>query len=657
MSKRSHKKREERIKRTKPAQRAAASAAVSQAKSEEPDPSAFEVPDELLTVPKETSRMRFVMMILLIVFLLLVFTIPGALLGGSGGGSSQGEKYLSWTTPGGTSHELSAGEFNAQMRLFHNAYAILPFAGMSLGVSGLQPTQRELARILVLESMAEEAGIEVTVPELGQHIRETIEMYRMTPEVYKQRVQQFGTESVEGTARRSLRAARFLQMVGQAGALPDPAEIDELWNQDHEELAFGYISLSVEDKNEAARAELPDDAALEAWHAEQPENVQDELKTPEKRKAEFVYFTSLEETPGTALLTEFPDTTERTPEEAGEEYYNRVYFTRFARPEEELPEGEVQTADTRYYSQEEKQEQTVQEAPLYFAMQTWLADLQQRQAAGEEIDLKADAERLGLGYAVVDSGTREEFAEEEFFTGDESTDTMLNYAFQAAEGGFGWSIATSKNRLVITRTTEIAERALPEFAEIKEQVAEKWIEPRALELATAELQGIWESFPELTREPEEGQPAPEGPFHQASTEQFEGAANDAGLTYGTRDYVDKGGQVNDDPNWEEAPNKFIATHREYFTMDVDEVGAPQAARDNTAVYLVRMAGKRPVPLDDMQPTQYESYKTRARSAALNEISEALDYETLVAECDLWLLADEWEAEDEAADDTAPAGAN
>ena len=78
--------------------------------------------------------------------------------------------------------------------------------------------------------------------------------------------------------RRSLRAARFLQMVGHAGALPDPAKIDELWSQDHEELAFDFISLPVEDMKEEARKELPDDAALEAWLAPFPRQRVPELE-------------------------------------------------------------------------------------------------------------------------------------------------------------------------------------------------------------------------------------------------------------------------------------------------------------------------------------------------------------------------------------------
>ena len=658
MSKRSNQKRKERMKRERPAQRAAAATVVSDQKDETPDPAAFEVPEDYLAVPKETSKMRFVLTLVLIIFLLLVFAIPGALLGGSGGGAPSSEAFMRWTTPLGTQHELSQVEYRGEMQIFHQTFGVMPFAAFSLGITDRQPNEHQLARILVLDSLAVEAGVDISRTELGQHIRETVDMLGMTPEVYKQRAAQSGgIELVEHTVRRALRAARYLQLVGHAGALPDPAKIDEFWNAEHEQLAFDYISLAVEDMREEAKKELPDDDALSAWLGDQPENESDELKTPERRKAEFVFFKSTDDTPGTALVTEFPDTTERTPEEAGEEYYNRVYFTRFTRSEADLKEGETLTPENRYLSQEETTEQKIAEAPVYFAMQAWLVDLQQRQAAGETIDLAADAERLGLGYATVDFKTREEYVEDPFFSEDESTDTMLNYAFQAAAGGFGWSIATTKKRLVITRTSEIEERKLPEFSEIRDKVVDMWTEPKAEELATAKLQEAWDNFEELVKEAEEEDlPEPEGPFRTASAEAFKKAAEAGGLNHGHRDYVDKGGKINDDPNWEEAPNKFIATHKDYYGLDVDEVGAPRTARDKSAVYLIRMDGKLPVSTDLMQATDYENYKSRARSAALGEVGEALDYETLVLQFGLWLLSDEWDDEEEAAENAAEATA-
>ena len=643
MSKRSHQKRKERMKRSpRPSQRPSATADAP----EVPEPASFT--DELIEVPKETSKLRFVLTVLLIVFLLLVFAIPSALLGGSGGGGSANEAYLKWTTPGGADREVSYAEWKAQMSLFHGAFRISPFAAMGLGITDGQPDEHELARLLVIESMADEAGVEVTMAELGQHLRATNEMRGMTPEVYKEYLQQLGgPAAVEVPIRRALRAARFLQFVGQAGALPDPAKVQELWEADHEELAFDYISLPVEDMKEEARKALPDDEALSAWLEEQPESDRDPLMTPERRSAEIVYFTSTDETPAAALLTEYPAEAERTPEEAAEEYYNRVYFTRFQRSEEDLPEGEELTAENKYLSPEEVQERTLAEAPVYFAMQRWLSDLQGRQAAGEEIDLAADAERLGLGFTALEADTREALAGAPLLTEDENTDQVLNYVFQAAAGGFGWSLANTKNRLVITRTVEVEERALPPLDEIRDQVVDLWLAPEAEKLATERLQALWEGFEEYTKEEDEDAFAqPEGPFRRADADAFRKAAEDAGLKFGTRDYVDKGGRIDLDPNWEEAPNKFIATHREFFGMDTDEVAPPKTARDKTAVYLVRMAGKRPVPISHMKPGDLEGFEERARSAAQAEVGDALDYDTLVAEFDLWLLSDQLAEEQE-----------
>jgi hypothetical protein len=598
--------------------------------------------------------MRFILTLVLIIFLLLVFTIPSALIGGASGGGGAEESYVSWTTPGGEEVQVSSGDFFAQMRTFHNALRISPFAAIPLGIFDREPNERQLARLLVLERMANEAGIVVSRRELGLHLKGSNELQGISREFYDSFVTQYGVEAVEGTLLRVLRATRFLQLAGNAGALADPNMIEELWHDQHEELAFDYMSLAIDDMKEEARKELPDDEALSAWFDEQPEVEREALMTPERRKAEYVYFVNVEETPGTALLAEYPDESERDPEEMAEEYYNRVYFSRFTRPQEDLSEGETPTAQERYLSQEETQEQAMAEAPIYFAMQAWLGDLQGRQAAGEEIDLAAEAERLGLEHTSIDFKTREELPEETFFKEDESTATLVSYTFQALAGGFGFSLVATGDRVVIVRTTEVQERVLPPFEDIRGEVAEKWIAPKAEELATGRLQEIWESLEEFTKEEDEDAfQAPEGPFRRVDADAFQAAAAAADLATGYRDFVDKGGSIDEDPDWEAAPNKFIATHKDYYALDTDEVAEPLSARDKSAVYLIRMAAKRPVSLDLMQPSEYESYKMRARSDALTAVADTLDYETLAVRYNLWLASDDFVEEVES-DQAEPA---
>jgi hypothetical protein len=69
------------------------------------------------------------------------------------------------------------------------------------------------------------------------------------------------------------------------------------------------------------------------------------------------------------------------------------------------------------------------------------------------------------------------------------------------------------------------------------------------------------------------------------------------------------------------------------------VPEPRASADGATIYLVRLVGTREVALDVMSPTQYESYKNRARSQARAEVSEALDFAYFEREFGLWLAPD------------------
>jgi hypothetical protein len=55
----------------------------------------------------------------------------------------------------------------------------------------------------------------------------------------------------------------------------------------------------------------------------------------------------------------------------------------------------------------------------------------------------------------------------------------------------------------------------------------------------------------------------------------------------------------------------------------------------------------------MQPSEYESYKMRARSDALTAVADTLDYETLAVRYNLWLASDDF-VEEEESDQAEPA---
>ena len=592
----------------------------------------FEIPDELLHAPKQTSKLRFALMILLVIVLLLIFGIPSGLRGLGAWRGKGIPAAFSWTSPVHGKIEVNELDLQLAYRDFSQAFQVDFLVYSSLGVTE-KFDARGTARLLVLDQLAQDAGLVVTDSDLRDHLKSYLDTLRMPFDDYRRRVQQFGFDvaKVEETIRRALRIGRFLEISGYAAAVPDPAEIEKMWEREHVEFAFEYAALTPADMKETARVALPDEAGLRAWFDGLDEVAKKELETPEKRRADFAIFKSIEETPAAALVAAFPPEppAEGQPppsaDELAQDYYNRVFHRRFVKFVDDAPEGHVhhdhdKPKRTEFQPFEEVKERCLAEAPVYFALQRWLQALQGRKAAGETIDLAAEAAQYGLQFRALEKPlTREEL------TADPELDDsqIASAVFEAApDGGFHFVPVATKNALVISRAIERVEPVLPPFEEIQDKVVEKWIEPKAEELALSRLQSVWIGFEEFeppVKEDELMPPEPEGKVHRhATADQFQQGLANAMLTVQKRDFLDRGAPADSDPLFEEPAHKYLVTRFDLYQMDEGEVAEPQMARDKSAAYIVRVAGRREVPIDRMSKTQYDRYKTNARDLAVEE---------------------------------------
>jgi hypothetical protein len=281
---------------------------------------AFDLPDELVHVPDKASPMRFVLMVGLVIVLLVIFVIPTALTGAFARSVPGETADFVWESPETGIHELSYLEFQTQHRLFRGPLEFDPFLAAGLGITGRNADREAIARLLVLEQLAAEAGIEISDDDLREHMTTSMRFIGLPPdpEILNQVARRYGTSPLtfQDALRRALRAERYLQLVGFAAQVPDPARIEELWSEDHVELAYDYVAVPVESQEEAARAELPDAAALAAWWTEQPDSVRQPLLEPELRRAEYAVFDDLEKTPAAALLERYPVPTRHVSTEA-----------------------------------------------------------------------------------------------------------------------------------------------------------------------------------------------------------------------------------------------------------------------------------------------------------------------------------------------------
>ena len=610
--------------------------------------------DEVLHVPKGVSRKTYVFLVGLLIFLLVIWMNPGSLFGIAGDEGNRNPVTVRFTLPGQGEVEWTYSQEIAARRMLEDGLRFDAFLSYTLGIQNiLNPRPEELLRILVLDQIALSSGVEISDADLASHLMETLEFRRGTPEQFKEMVRLSGLDQVrvEEAIRQMLRVSRFLKLVGFAGALPDPAKIEEQWHKDNKEFAFDYVALESASLKEDARQHLPDEAGLQAWYTALPEDEKKEFQTPEKRTAELALFRNLEKTPAAELLATYPEkppegVAPTSSEELANQYYRRVFTKRFLKPP---AEGQDPATPSGFFSFEEVREQCLTESPVYHAMLRWIEDLAARKGQGETIDFATEAGRFGLDHlGFLEPQGREEFAQLEGI-GDEA---LANAVFGASADGsvYGSPVSLPEGIAVVRILSSVAPVDQP-FETIRDQVADRWLQPKAEELAREKLAALrsgFESF-EPPAKDEDETPAPDQTkktHHRASAEAFRSAAEQAGFTVETRDYLNRAGPATKDPQSEDEEHRTLFSQANAFglyELETDEVAEPGLGFDKKKAYLVRLAGKRDVPIENMAPKDYQRYKQSLRSRAVEEIGKALDLDYLRKNYGLWLYADSEEA--------------
>ncbi|MEW6073292.1 MAG: hypothetical protein AB1726_11970 [Planctomycetota bacterium] len=628
----------------------------------------MDIPDQYLHVPRRTSALRFVLMIALVVVLLIIFIIPGAIFNVFGREESKVDVFARWNRPGHEQVEISSFEFtNAQRRyalLFQppparqgQAVFLSPGQALGLQLGVLEPDRvginadlsyEDVARLLVLETLAADAGIVITDKDVYEHLIEYVGMYG-SKEAYRQSVTRLGGEmAFQEALRAALAVQRYLLILGEAAtALPDPRGVEEAWERDHVETSYDFVEIEIASLAEEVRPAVPDDAGLQAWFDGLEDLEKNRYLEPERRRVEFVFYRDPETTPATGLLEKFPAPAEAVATDRTREYYAKVFFDRFPRPvgEEGAPEEPPREgAAASYFTQEEVAERCTIEAPIYFALERWLRDLERRRNEGETIDLAAEAAALDLAHeALPEPLDLAALTSREGLGGGKAA----SEAFASTAGDFGSSVVARPDSLLLLRASEVIAPAIPPLAAIHERVVDQWIAKESEARAVARLTAIRDGFPELVlAEGEEDENAAyrdpkAGPRRRAEAEAFRAAAEAAGYEVRHRDWLDRMGRPDADPDRELPAHRFLTGFIEPTRPAAGEV--PPVEVDGAAehAYLVRLAGTRQVPIDRMSPRDYERYRDQTqRPAATARFMQAVDVAYLRQQYGLWLFTDD-----------------
>ena len=626
----------------------------------EPSHKDFLEAEDLLKTPKGRNPLVYAGLILMLVFLLLVFILPPSAFDGRRANPVE----MRWTHPERGPQEIRSTDFYASAQGFSRL--------MSMFGQRSNLEQSELARFLISDQLAQDNGITFSDDELKIELG-NIARAMGGSRALEARLARFpgGVRGFQESLRSFHRINRYESLLGKLLSVPDGAKLREQWTEQYREWAFDWVYAAAEDFVEAARAEDPDDATLEAWFLERPEFEQNQLKTPERYVAQVIGLELEGDDPerGQALLAAYPLPEDWDDEARGMEYHTRYQFTRFRK---EYPEGEAPTDPGELYQTfEEVRDACIAEAKWLHALEALRAELFEKQEAGEAIDLAAEAERTGL--ALLDDGEPrgvDAWRDLEGLGGQFTSAQM--YALQEP-GDLARQAVPTEDALLFVRLVEKLPSELPPFAEIRDQVFEDWVEERSAELATASLQGLRDKLaagdeaaagdtaPSGEQQPSEDETT-EGTDDEdgetasasdgiptASEDAFRAAAEAAGFDVRRRDWLERSAQEKDDPDWDDPGHTFLRTRYDLYQMEEDQLSEVLDALDGSGAYLVRVVGSRAIPLERMTPKQYQSLvdSTAMRQSFDYLQSSPLSVDVLRDEYGLWLRSEEEAAEREA----------
>lgn len=566
--------------------------------------------EDFIETPKGKSKLQQYFMIFLLIFLLIVFVVPFALQ--SAFLSNPGEEVLmTWRHPENGLQELTATEFMNTKR---------ELARYKEMFGQRNVTDIDTARFIILDEVAADAGIEISDEDIRRRMQSTLDQLGGREQYQGAINAAFGSvRRFEEMLRRDMRVGRYVTLLGKLAAVPDPDDIQESWNEQHLEYAFDYIEVEVEELHDEVLATIPADegeGGLEEWFGELPEWERNAFKDPERFAAELVYYPSGTEAPA-ALLERFPEPEDADAEARAREYFNAVMVTRFAL---DVDLEEDPTA-ARFATFEDVQEEALQEAPVYFAMQSWAEELRERAAIGEEIDMETEARNLGLAY--VSAG--EPMSREEWTELDEIGGLRLaSLVNRTAEGSITATPAFEKGGMIVAKVTEKVDAAMPPFEDIRERVAEKWVESRASDVAVERLEALRAGLVggDDTEEGEDGAESEDEVAATVDLVDFQQAAEAAGFTVSRREWLDRRATASDDDDWDSEAHRFIRSRAALYELEEGELSQPATNSTKTHAYLVRSNGSRQMDIAQIKPQEYQNYSSQSASQGMSRVAGA-----------------------------------
>lgn len=628
---------------------------------ESPEEIARQREQDVIVVPKGQSKIKSILVYAVMIFVLFIFTVGGAFQDTFSCSGEANAVHLSWKGVDGEPRALDGPTFYAKKQEYSRLRDLYPLLGMpEMDVN----EDMDVARMIVMADIARGAGVRITDSDLSLTIlgifdsAENYSSMDLDPTgrfrmgwIHRQRA--LTTKGFEKTLRDVLVVQRFSRLLALGTGSVDHEELVTRWQATRTEYSFDYVEAHTSDFEPEVQTELPDTQALNAWLLALPAGKQGKFHSPERWSAEFAVLTvPADEGAGELLLAAYPRPEDEVAASKARDYFNSFMGSRFRRPEKTEPqegaaageEGESEqetpgedeaseeeetteepesVPDTPFFSYDEVEALCLIEAPLYYSLADWHLAVQARVASGEEVDLSAECEQLGLSFvsdetarSLVDWNEREE----------EWASSNLGNSLRFTQAGrYAASLHVHPGGIVAARVSERFPPALPEFPEIEVEVAAAWIKDAAVTRAKFTLEGIRDRV---------GQRTSGEPFEPMTTpEQFATASSNAGghaqkdfsvqhRAFQERYVLPKPGEKLS------AFEEFLRFNPQLFQEEDGRLWESKPSRGSESVFLVLVGPTRPADVSKMQPQDLALQRSQMASDSIRSFfATTFDFES------------------------------
>lgn len=554
-------------------------------------------------VRKDTmSHGRRLLLMAVAIFCLLIFSVTGPMADTIGGWFFSGDQdpYATMRLPDGEVVEITIQDYR-------QAQSIMAFEENLFQMRG-DDSEEEVIYRAALDKLADAFEV-VTTP---QELRELLLAFTRGVEAnYANLYRSLGytrPADFEAMLARVLRLQKMEQMLAAAAVVSEEDVVRE-WKDLHREIRFSYAVWTPAEFADAAAELEPSEEEIATFFADKLSPMQRmELEREEAARFELLVVTA-EAASGEGVQRLIGSDFE--PSQAAlEEFYNSRSLSLYRRP---LPEGQtkLEEGQSAVLSMEEVGDRLLRDFRIHAALkQSYLSLVGGADAAtfaaehGLTLETTADWVKMSEIEAYPDYGA---FQLRGVFSGTPGT-WMDNPVLLPRDLGY------------LMRTLEVQPRAMPELAEVRDEVIGYWREGERTRLAREAAEEFIASLPKQA-EWVDGDPAVIGPeaFAQALAAERRAQSQQDWLSRTPRFAVDPT-SIHEDPVRRRV--RSVISGRLGDLLDGQVIGPEDFGTDGFVI--AHLEGRRDANADEIWPAEL----TRARSMAQSKVTQAFQNDQL-----------------------------